>query len=293
MRADGIVIRHASSGAVRLIADKVDCPVLNAGDGQHEHPTQGLLDALTIRRALRARGEIEETFSGLKVVICGDILHSRVARSNIHARRRQSWPSFLPASRRACSPRRKSRNSEWLSARPEAQFRGKPGRSGSAVAGSGPGSSGARGRIAGISLGARAAGALGGGLGGFAFCAFDLGNDDVPFTEWLDRTGKYHHTKISQQARGELRAVYEQVYNHYVVQMGLTSPYVQQAAEKLRPEGPGKPGADHPGYGTLYFTTTKEKKARVPGLAAWAGVSPSAAAGPAPSEPEAPLEDHP
>ena len=52
MRADAIVIRHASSGAVRLIADKVDCPVLNAGDGQHEHPTQGLLDALTIRHAL-------------------------------------------------------------------------------------------------------------------------------------------------------------------------------------------------------------------------------------------------
>ena len=76
MRADAIVIRHASSGAVRLIADKVDCPVLNAGDGQHEHPTQGLLDALTIRTA---KGAI----SGLTITICGDILHSRVARSNI------------------------------------------------------------------------------------------------------------------------------------------------------------------------------------------------------------------
>jgi aspartate carbamoyltransferase catalytic subunit len=76
MRADAIVIRHGSSGAVRLIADKVDCPVLNAGDGQHEHPTQALLDALTIRRA---RGG----FLGLRVTICGDILHSRVARSNI------------------------------------------------------------------------------------------------------------------------------------------------------------------------------------------------------------------
>jgi len=97
-------------------------------------------------------------------------------------------------------------------------------------------------------------------LKGFEYTAkFNLGNDDVPFTEWLDRTGKYHHTKISQQARGGLRAVYEQVYNHYVVQMGLNAPYVQQTAEKLRPEGPGKPGADHPGYGTLYFTTTKEK----------------------------------
>jgi len=98
MRADAIVIRHASSGAVRLIADKVDCPVLNAGDGQHEHPTQGLLDALTIRRALRARGETEETFSGLKVVICGDILHSRVARSNIHAL------TTLGAEVRVCAP---------------------------------------------------------------------------------------------------------------------------------------------------------------------------------------------
>ncbi|MCT2399736.1 aspartate carbamoyltransferase catalytic subunit [Novosphingobium mangrovi (ex Huang et al. 2023)] len=76
MRADAIVIRHASSGAVQLIADKVDCPVLNAGDGQHEHPTQALLDALTIRHAKRA-------FNGLRVTICGDILHSRVARSNI------------------------------------------------------------------------------------------------------------------------------------------------------------------------------------------------------------------
>ncbi|MFN4019704.1 MAG: aspartate carbamoyltransferase catalytic subunit [Erythrobacter sp.] len=83
MRADAIVIRHASSGATGLIADKVDCPVLNAGDGQHEHPTQALLDALTLRHALAERGEGAEDFTGLKVVICGDILHSRVARSNI------------------------------------------------------------------------------------------------------------------------------------------------------------------------------------------------------------------
>lgn len=76
MRADVIVIRHGSSGAVQLIADKVDCPVLNAGDGWHEHPTQALLDALTIRRR---KGAI----AGQRVVICGDILHSRVARSNI------------------------------------------------------------------------------------------------------------------------------------------------------------------------------------------------------------------
>ena len=78
MRADVIVIRHDASGAVQLIADKVDCPVLNAGDGSHEHPTQGLLDALTIRRR---RG----TIAGQVIAICGDVLHSRVARSNILA----------------------------------------------------------------------------------------------------------------------------------------------------------------------------------------------------------------
>ncbi len=78
MRADVIVIRHASSGAVALIADKVACPVLNAGDGSHEHPTQALLDALTIRRRLGG-------IAGKRIAICGDILHSRVARSNILA----------------------------------------------------------------------------------------------------------------------------------------------------------------------------------------------------------------
>lgn len=83
MRADAIVIRHGSSGAVALIADKVDCPVLNAGDGQHEHPTQALLDALALRHVLRERGEAADDFNGLNVTICGDILHSRVARSNI------------------------------------------------------------------------------------------------------------------------------------------------------------------------------------------------------------------
>ncbi|MEN9392221.1 MAG: aspartate carbamoyltransferase catalytic subunit, partial [Pseudomonadota bacterium] len=68
--------RHGSSGAVDLISQKVDCPVLNAGDGTHEHPTQALLDALTIRRR---KGRID----GMTVTICGDILHSRVARSNM------------------------------------------------------------------------------------------------------------------------------------------------------------------------------------------------------------------
>ena len=85
MRADAIVIRHGSSGAVALIADKVDCPVLNAGDGSHEHPTQALLDALALRHALADRGALQAggTFNGVKVTICGDLLHSRVARSNI------------------------------------------------------------------------------------------------------------------------------------------------------------------------------------------------------------------
>jgi aspartate carbamoyltransferase catalytic subunit len=76
MHPDIIVVRHHASGAVELLSQKVDCSVVNAGDGSHEHPTQALLDALTIRRN---RGRIE----GLVVAICGDILHSRVARSNI------------------------------------------------------------------------------------------------------------------------------------------------------------------------------------------------------------------
>ena len=76
MHPDLIVVRHHASGAVELLARKVDCAVVNAGDGAHEHPTQALLDALTIRRN---KGRID----GLTVAICGDILHSRVARSNI------------------------------------------------------------------------------------------------------------------------------------------------------------------------------------------------------------------
>jgi aspartate carbamoyltransferase catalytic subunit len=76
MHPDLIVVRHSASGAVELLAQKVQCSVINAGDGAHEHPTQALLDALTIRRN---KGEIGK----LTVAICGDILHSRVARSNI------------------------------------------------------------------------------------------------------------------------------------------------------------------------------------------------------------------
>lgn len=76
MRPDILIVRHHAAGAVHLLARKVDCSVVNAGDGAHEHPTQALLDALTIRRN---KGRIE----GLVVAICGDIMHSRVARSNM------------------------------------------------------------------------------------------------------------------------------------------------------------------------------------------------------------------
>jgi aspartate carbamoyltransferase catalytic subunit len=76
MRPDILVVRHQDSGAAELLSRKLDCCVVNAGDGSHEHPTQALLDALTIRRR---RG----SFEGLIVTICGDVLHSRVARSNI------------------------------------------------------------------------------------------------------------------------------------------------------------------------------------------------------------------
>ncbi len=77
MRPDILIVRHPDSGASELLSHKLDCCVVNAGDGAHEHPTQALLDALTIRRR---RGG----FEGLVVAICGDVLHSRVARSNIH-----------------------------------------------------------------------------------------------------------------------------------------------------------------------------------------------------------------
>ncbi len=76
MKPDLLVVRHSASGAAELLARKVGCNVINAGDGWHEHPTQALLDALTLRRAF---GRVE----GLTVAICGDVLHSRVARSNV------------------------------------------------------------------------------------------------------------------------------------------------------------------------------------------------------------------
>jgi aspartate carbamoyltransferase catalytic subunit len=97
MHPDLLVVRHPASGAVNLLASKVNCAVLNAGDGRHEHPTQALLDALTIRRR---KGRL----SRLVVAICGDIAHSRVARSNIFLLGRMenrvrviAPPTLLPA----------------------------------------------------------------------------------------------------------------------------------------------------------------------------------------------------
>ena len=92
MRIDMVVIRHASSGAAQFLADRIPSNVINGGDGQHEHPTQGLLDMLTIRDRL---GRIE----GLRVCIVGDIVHSRVARSNIFGLR------TLGAEVAVCGPR--------------------------------------------------------------------------------------------------------------------------------------------------------------------------------------------
>ncbi|MDJ0947802.1 MAG: aspartate carbamoyltransferase catalytic subunit [Alphaproteobacteria bacterium] len=98
MHPDVLVVRHPYSGAVKLLSEKVNCAVINGGDGSHEHPTQALLDALTIRRRL---GRL----SKLTVAICGDVLHSRVARSNIHLLntmgahvRVVAPPTLLPAS---------------------------------------------------------------------------------------------------------------------------------------------------------------------------------------------------
>ena len=91
MHPDLLVVRHGESGAVKLLSEKVNCAVINGGDGSHEHPTQALLDAVTIRRR---KGRLD----GLKVAICGDVLHSRVARSNIHL------PTTMGASVRVIAP---------------------------------------------------------------------------------------------------------------------------------------------------------------------------------------------
>ncbi len=97
MHPDVLVVRHHDSGAVSLLSQKVNCAVVNAGDGKHEHPTQGLLDALTIRRR---KGKL----AGLKVAICGDVLHSRVARSDIHLLTTMGAEVRLVALRTLCIP---------------------------------------------------------------------------------------------------------------------------------------------------------------------------------------------
>ena len=94
-------------------------------------------------------------------------------------------------------------------------------------------------------------------LKGFEYTAkYNLG-ETVPFVETLDRTGKYHHTKISEKGRGHFRAVYEEIYNAYANRLGIPAPFTQQVVEKIRPEGAGVPGApqgaDHVGFGTLLF----------------------------------------
>jgi aspartate carbamoyltransferase catalytic subunit len=85
MGADAVVIRHSASGAPRVLADSgwIDAGIINAGDGTHEHPTQALLDAFTIRRRLHGVGSRGRDLDGVTVTIVGDILHSRVARSNV------------------------------------------------------------------------------------------------------------------------------------------------------------------------------------------------------------------
>lgn len=97
MNIDLLVVRHGASGAPHLLAEKLNCAVINAGDGTHEHPTQALLDALTMRRR---KGQL----AGLEVAICGDVAHSRVARSNIHLLNRMGArvrliapPTLIPA----------------------------------------------------------------------------------------------------------------------------------------------------------------------------------------------------
>ena len=92
MRIDMVVIRHGASGAAKFLADRIESKVINAGDGTHEHPTQGLLDLLTLRDHFRK-------LEGVKVCICGDVLHSRVARSNVWGLRK------MGADVAVCGPR--------------------------------------------------------------------------------------------------------------------------------------------------------------------------------------------
>lgn len=92
MRIDMVVVRHGSSGAAKFLAERIESNVINAGDGTHEHPTQALLDILTLRDRFKK-------IAGLKVCICGDVLHSRVARSNIYGLQK------LGAEVAVCGPR--------------------------------------------------------------------------------------------------------------------------------------------------------------------------------------------
>ena len=92
MKIDMVVIRHQASGAARFLAERIESNVINAGDGTHEHPTQGLLDLLTLR-------DKWGSLKGKRVCLCGDVLHSRVARSNIHGLRK------LGAEVAVCGPR--------------------------------------------------------------------------------------------------------------------------------------------------------------------------------------------
>lgn len=91
-------------------------------------------------------------------------------------------------------------------------------------------------------------------LKGFEYTArYNLGDDTVPFVPHTDTTGKYRHKKISSDGRGNLRPVYEMVWNHYQNRRGIPAPFARQAADKLRPEGAAH-GSDHPGFGTLLFS---------------------------------------
>ena len=83
MGVDIMVLRHNASGAAKLLSENVDCGVVNAGDGQHEHPTQALLDIYTMREVMQSRDDLPDDFSDITITIVGDITHSRVARSNI------------------------------------------------------------------------------------------------------------------------------------------------------------------------------------------------------------------
>ncbi len=98
-------------------------------------------------------------------------------------------------------------------------------------------------------------------LNGFEYTAqYNLG-EEVPFVETLDRTGEYHHTRIAAKGRGGFRAVFEQIYHHYVNRAGLSVPYLQRVVERIRPEGAGGSAADHVGFGTLLFAQPVSKAA--------------------------------